>query len=249
MNVNSCYHLGLNLGHERSAVIVRDGRIEVAIEQERLDRNKFSLGYLLQSPGQPERIQIPLEAIRYCLDTCKLNFSDLATITANMPGEDQAPDILKRSLPPEVCDRIHRIPSHHLAHAYSAYAPSGFDEALVWVADASGSTHNHRTESYSLFLGQRSKLTNLHTETVEAHLSGISTLGFLYEYITKEAGFVTQVSDLIKHAEAGKLMGLAPFGGPQPQWHQWIYTRPDSYSLDISPYDIFFRSRSDQENL
>ena len=239
MNVDSCYHLGLNLGHERSAAIVRDGKIEVAIEQERLDRNKFSLGYLLQSPGRPELMQIPLEAIRYCLDTCKLNFNDLATITANMPGEDKAPDILKRSLPPEVCDCIQQIPSHHLAHAYSAYAPSGFDEALIWVADASGSTRNHRTESYSLFLGQGSKLTNLHTETVEAHLSGISTLGFLYEYITKEAGFVTQVSDRIRHAEAGKLMGLAPFGGPQPQWQRWIHTQPDSYSLDISPYDIF----------
>ncbi len=50
---------------------------------------------------------------------------------------------------------------------------------------------------------------------------------------------MTQVSDRIKHSEAGKLMGLAPFGGPQPHWHRWINTRPDSYSLDISPYDIF----------
>ncbi len=239
MNVNSHYHLGLNLGHERSAAIVCNGKIEVAIEQERLDRNKFSLGYLLQSPGRPELMQIPLEAIRYCLDACQLNLSDLATITANMPGEDKAPDILRRSLPPEVCDRIQQIPSHHLAHAYSAYLPSGFDEALVWVADGSGGVHNRRTESYSLFLGQGTKLTNLHTETVESHLSGISTLGFLYEYITKEAGFVTRVNDHIKHAEAGKLMGLAPFGGPQPQWNRWINTRPDSYSLDISPYDIF----------
>ncbi|MEM9087951.1 MAG: carbamoyltransferase C-terminal domain-containing protein [Cyanobacteria bacterium P01_F01_bin.53] len=239
MTINSRYHLGHNLGHERSAAIVRDGKIEVAIEQERLDRNKFSLGYLLQSPGQPEHMQIPLEAIRYCLEACQVRFTDLATITANMPGDDKAPEILNRSLPSEVCDRIQQIPSHHLAHAYSAYSPSGFDEALVWVADASGSTHNHRTESYSLYLGQGSTLTNLHTETVEAHLSGISTLGFLYEYITKEAGFVTQVSDRIKHAEAGKLMGLAPFGGPQTQWNRWINTQPDSYSLEISPYDIF----------
>ncbi len=109
--MNHQYHLGLNLGHERSVAIVRDGKIEVAIEQERLDRNKFSLGYLLQSPGDPDRMQLPLEAIRYCLDACKIHLADLATITANMPGEDQAPQILHRSLPPEVCDRIQQIPT------------------------------------------------------------------------------------------------------------------------------------------
>ena len=41
------YHLGINMGHARSAAVVRDGEIVVAIEQERLDRKKHSIGFLL----------------------------------------------------------------------------------------------------------------------------------------------------------------------------------------------------------
>ncbi len=233
------YHLGINLGHERSVAIVQDGALKVAIEQERLDRNKFSLGYLLQSPGSADLMQLPWESMRYCLDACGIQLSDVASITANMPGEDFGPDILARSLPPEVADRVHHIPSHHLAHAYSAYFPSGFDDALVLVADASGSTSDHQTESYSLYTARNGTINTLHSETVTAHLAGISTLGFLYEYVTRKSGFVTQVNDKIQHAEAGKLMGLAPFGGPQPNWHQWIQLEADNYSLNLSPYDIF----------
>ncbi len=233
------YHLGINLGHERAVAVVQDGILKVAIEQERLDRNKFSLGYLLQSPGAVDKMQLPAEAIRYCLDACSIQLSDVATITANMPGEDLGPDILARSLPPEVADRVQHVPSHHLAHAYSAYLPSGFDDALVLVADASGSTIGHKTESYSLYTGQGGEINLLHSETVTAHLASISTLGFLYEYVTRKSGFITQVNDKIQHVESGKLMGLAPFGGPQPNWHRWIQPETDSYSLQISPYDIF----------
>lgn len=233
------YHLGMNLGHERSVAIVCDGKIEVAIEQERLDRNKFSLGYLLQSPGAADKMQLPAEAIRYCLDACGISLSDVASITANMPGEDFALDILARSLPPEVAQKAHAIPSHHLAHAYSAYYPSGFEDALILVADASGSTIDHQTESYTLYEGRGGQIVTLHGETITAHLAGLSTLGFVYEYVTRKSGFVTNVNDKIQHAEAGKLMGLAPFGGPQPNWHQWIQTDSDSYSLSMSAYDIF----------
>ncbi|MGC8713518.1 MAG: carbamoyltransferase N-terminal domain-containing protein, partial [Leptodesmis sp.] len=233
------YHLGVNLGHERSVAIVRDGEVVVAIEQERLDRQKYSPGYLLQAPGIVSQIQLPAEAIRYCLDTCNIGITDLATITGNLPGHDFAPDILRRVLPPEVAGRVQRVPSHHLAHAYSTYWNSGFEEALILAVDATGSTIDHRTESYTLYEGRGQSITTLHSETVTAHLAGLSTLGFLYEYITRKAGFVTQLSDRVKHAESGKLMGLAPFGQEQPHLHRWIHTVENSYSLKIPAYDIF----------
>jgi carbamoyltransferase len=233
------YHLGVNLGHERSVAIVRDGEVVVAIEQERLDRQKYSPGYLLQAPGIASQIQLPAEAMRYCLDTCNIGITDLATITGNLPGHDFAPDILRRVLPPEVAGRVQRVPSHHLAHAYSTYWNSGFEEALILAVDATGSTIDHRTESYTLYEGRGQSITTLHSETVTAHLAGLSTLGFLYEYITRKAGFVTQLSDRVKHAESGKLMGLAPFGREQPNLHRWIHTVENSYSLKIPAYDIF----------
>ncbi|MDZ8056256.1 MAG: carbamoyltransferase C-terminal domain-containing protein [Aulosira sp. ZfuVER01] len=234
------YHMGINLGHERSVAIAKDGEIVVAIEQERLDRHKYSPGYMLHAPGVAAQMQIPAEAMRYCLDTCNITLSDLATITANMPGHDCAPDILRRVLPAEVADKVMRIPSHHLAHAYSAYWPSGFDRALILALDATGTTTpTHCTESYTLYEGRGQTITTLHSEMVAAHLAQLSTLGFVYEYITRKAGFVTQVGERIQHAEAGKLMGLAPFGGEQPNWHRWIQTTEDSLSLKISAYDIF----------
>jgi carbamoyltransferase len=232
--------MGINLGHERSVAIAQDGKIAVAIEQERLDRHKYSPGYMLHAPGVAAQMQIPAEAMRYCLDACHITMSDLATITANMPGYDCAPDILRRVLPAEITDKVMRIPSHHLAHAYSAYWPSGFDEALILAVDATGSTTpGHCTESYTLYEGRGQTITTLHNEMVAAHLAQLSTLGFVYEYITHKAGFVTKVGDKIQHAEAGKLMGLAPYGGDQINWHSWIRTVKDSYSLKISAYDIF----------
>ncbi|MEM9213685.1 MAG: carbamoyltransferase C-terminal domain-containing protein [Cyanobacteria bacterium P01_F01_bin.150] len=237
----SQYYLGVNLGHERSAALVKDGKILVAIEQERLDRQKYSIGFMLQAPGIPSRMQPPNQAIRYCLDSCGITLDDLAAITANMPGYDFAPDIMRNHFPADIADKVNAIPSHHLAHAYSAYWPSGFDQALVLVADATGSTDQaHCTESYSLYLGDGQRLTTLHSETVAAHLAGLSTLGFVYEYVTRKAGFVTTVGNTkISHAEAGKLMGLAPFGGEQINFHRWLKTIENSYSLSISPYDIF----------
>ncbi|MEW6381604.1 MAG: carbamoyltransferase C-terminal domain-containing protein [bacterium] len=233
------YHMGINMGHDRSVAIVKDGELVVAIEQERLDRNKHSVGYMLQSPVTSQ-IQVPVEACRYCLETCEIKIENLATITPNMPGQDIAPDIIRNTFLKYVADKVLRIPSHHLAHAYSAFWPSGFDEALILVVDATGSTDaSQRTESYTLYEGRGTTITPLHAEKVAAHLAGLSTLGFIYEYVTRKAGFVTSVGPALRIAEAGKLMGLAPYGGEQINWHRWIRAEKDSYSLGISAYDIF----------
>ena len=125
----SQYHLGINMGHDRSVAIVKDGEILVAIEQERIDRQKHSVGFMLQSPDDLQQIQIPEEGITYCLDTLGIDMSDISTITANMPGNDFAPDILERRFTKSNISKILRIQSHHLAHAYSAFIPSGFDNS------------------------------------------------------------------------------------------------------------------------
>ncbi|WP_028583701.1 carbamoyltransferase C-terminal domain-containing protein [Desulfogranum mediterraneum] len=232
------YHLGLNLGHDRAAALVRDGKIVVAIHQERLDRLKHSLGFLHQDCHDPAKIQLPHEAIQYCLKSCGIQLADVATISANMPGVDQGSAILQRSLPPEFMEKILTPPSHHRMHAYSAYWPSGFEEALVFVVDASGSSHEGMTESYTLSTACGEKIRTLHEERVPSHLATLSTLGFVYEYVSRKAGFVTQVGS-IHIPEAGKLMGLAAYGGPQDHWQRWIRPCPESYHLDISPYEIF----------
>ena len=84
----SPYHLGINMGHDRSVAVVKDGEVVVAIEQERLDRIKHSVGFMLQAPDAMGQIQVPGESIAYCLDHLGLPLGEMATITANMPGVD-----------------------------------------------------------------------------------------------------------------------------------------------------------------
>ncbi len=245
--MNSNYHLGINLGHDRSVSIIKDGEIKVAIEQERLDRIKHSIGFMHQSPGKASHIQIPHESIKYCLDYLDITLDDVDTITGNMPGNDHSFDILKNNFSKKYAHKIKKVPSHHLAHAYSAYWPSGFDRAIVLIADGSGSTFNEggvqKTESYSLYKAEGERLTLIHSELVTSHLADIGTLGFVYEYITRQAGFISKVGGL-KIPEAGKLMGLAPFGSDQPNLNKWIKCNEGSYHLSISPYDILLEFES-----
>ena len=239
----SDYHLGINMGHDRSAAVVRDGEIVIAIEQERLDRKKHSIGFLYQTSGDPEFIQVPGECLKYCMDSLDLPLLAMTTITANMPGEDFAPGILRNKFSAETSHAVREIPSHHLAHAYSAYWPSGFSEALILVVDATGTTKRtpglgRQTESYSLYRASGCQIEPLHSEQIAAHLSSLSTLGFVYEYVSRKAGFVTSVGT-VQYPESGKLMGLAAYGAEQPNWRQWFRKNPGSYSLEISAYDIF----------
>lgn len=236
----SQYHLGVNLGHDRSAAIVRDGEIIAAIHQERLDRRKNSIGLFLQAIDDPSQIQLPDEAIQYCLKSCGIGLLDVGSITANMPGIDHSANILRRNLPSELGSRVLEISSHHLAHAYTAYWPSGFEKALILVVDATGSTTpDHLTESYTVYRAEGTNLSVIHSEKVAAHTAWLSTLGSIYEYVARKAGFVTKIGPSITVPEAGKLMGLAPYGGNQAHWQRWISMRENNYSLDISAYDIF----------
>lgn len=234
------YHLGINLGHDRAAALVRDGEIIVAIHQERLDRRKHSIGVLHQSVSDLSQVQPPDEAIRYCLEYAGITLSDVSSITANMPGIDYGPEILRRKLSPELTDRVLQVPSHHLAHAYSAYWPSGFDEALVLIVDASGSTTPDRqTESYTLYEARGNEISELYSHKVPAHLASLSTLGFVYEYISRKSGFCTEIGSAISIPEAGKLMGLASYGDLQHNWHRWFELNENHDEIGISAYDIF----------
>ncbi|NQY06351.1 MAG: methyltransferase [Flavobacteriaceae bacterium] len=238
MNTNKQYHLGINLGHDRSAALVADGKIIVAIDQERLDRQKHSIGFMHQSIGNTRQIQLPHEAIQYCLNKKNLSWEDLTTITANMPGIDFSTQILKKALPKSVHHKIKTVPSHHLSHAYSAYWPSGFDEAIILSVDGTGTSKDGWTESYSLYTGKATKIKTLFSGKIPSHLADLGTLGSMYEYISKKAGFITKVSESIQIPEAGKLMGLAAYGTHQRKWSNWIETTPDSYSIQINSYDI-----------
>lgn len=65
------YVLGINTSnHDRSAALLKDGRIVCAISEERIDRRKHSQGFY----GDNARSIVipPMAAINYCLEAEKL---------------------------------------------------------------------------------------------------------------------------------------------------------------------------------
>lgn len=124
------YVLGTGLSHDGSCCLLKDGRVAVAIEKERITRRKHDGGN-------------DTHAIRYCLDAEGITIDDVALVVQNANfsmfergnGWFEGPRIL--------ADRIPVVTiSHHLAHAYSALAASPFEEAAVLVVDGCGNAYD-----------------------------------------------------------------------------------------------------------
>ena len=114
--------------HDASAVLVTDGVVEATVEEERLTRRKHTGTF-------------PSRAIRFCLEHAGLRLADVDCIAVGELGgaaDYQDPDLSAaavartlRSLglcSSDVTKKV-RLVEHHVAHAMSAYYPSGFDDA------------------------------------------------------------------------------------------------------------------------
>ncbi len=89
-----------------------------------------------------------------------------------------------------------RFVDHHLAHALSAYAYSGMQEATVVVTDGRGAW-----EATSIWHGRGGRLE--HVETIPWP----NSLGLFYAEFTDYLGFQ-------RYSDEWKVMGLAPYGQP-----------------------------------
>ncbi|MGQ4389005.1 carbamoyltransferase C-terminal domain-containing protein [Streptomyces sp. SAS_270] len=126
--------LGLSASHDASACLFQDGRAEVAVQQERVTRRKHDgVGYLSSRA-----------AADYCLSSAGIAADDVDVFAFNaqplLPGYTglcvpSAADGFDLFDPYD--ERVVYV-SHHLAHAFSAFWGSPFDEAVVVVCDGSG---------------------------------------------------------------------------------------------------------------
>lgn len=112
--------MGLNQKDNGVCLLTEDG-IAFAVSEERLSRKKHDSDY-----------QLSMEAASRYVETHKLQPVGAAlTSCGDLPGSmDSLPSWCVRPIP---------VPSHHYAHALSAYWMSDFDSALVLVMDAGGS--------------------------------------------------------------------------------------------------------------
>jgi len=137
--------LGFSNGHDKGAVIIENGEVKVGITQERLSRIKHDGAY---SGGI-----VPWESINYCLDALGITYKDidLFVYSTTEQVDDVANQFRKVT---NNSQKLLFIP-HHLAHAYSSFFSSGFDDAAVLVCDASGSILNYQNKLHHWYDGEK----------------------------------------------------------------------------------------------
>jgi carbamoyltransferase len=127
--------LGFSVGHDKGAVIIEDGKVSVGITQERLSRIKHDGAY--------QGGIVPIESINYCLNYLGITYKDIDFyVYSTTEIIDDVEKQFEKLFESDLSFKLKFIP-HHLAHAYSTFFSSGFDDAAVVVADASGSILNN----------------------------------------------------------------------------------------------------------
>ena len=234
MSKKPAYVLGINAyDHDVSACLLRDGEIAYAITKERITREKHDTGFYQ-------------EVIDYCLaaEGIKLNDVDLVVRNCYVLAVEDMEERLSYEDVPEFLGTNERkqaaasplfraksgkvvTVSHHLAHAYSAFAACPFQEGVVMIVDGVGNyacdirelgqlTEGveplaRESESYYRFKG--SELETLKKVWLAP------TRGFLSDEFFFMAGLGALYSRVSSYIfgdwnKCGEVMGLAPYGRP-----------------------------------
>lgn len=220
------HRVGVAVSHDSAAVLMRDGKVIAAVEEERLNRIKHTNKF-------------PANAIRACLAMAGAELRDVDRFAFNFTEASAREDLLyyvmrservssRLGLDPSVDtdprgllqaifarelgvavdrDRLHFV-KHHVTHAFSAFSPSGFERALVVTMDGEGNN-----ESGYVAIGSEHGIEILRASSVP------NSLGLLYTNITHFLGFT--------YHDEFKVMGLVPYGDPAVYRHLFN----DLYSL------------------
>ena len=182
--------------HDTGVCVIKtckDGNFNFStIAEERLNRIKYSYHF-------------PLRSLDYCMRKLNINSLDEIDLVVNDWSQNRNLfgsnagyrrlefDYIRQRLKIP-SSKIHLIPSHHLAHAYSTFIPSGFEKVAVLIVDGLGSG----LQGSSLYYAEGTKIEHIES----GYFFGV---GMLYEVVTRKIlNFAVDVE--------GKTMGLAAFG-------------------------------------
>ena len=109
--------------------------------------------------------QFPIRSIKYCLDYFGITFEQIDRICLDYMIEKRfnrtsdnyrllVGDYIRANLKISEETKISFCESHHLAHAYTAFLPSPFNEAAVVVIDGLGSEQ----QTHSIFKADKNKI-------------------------------------------------------------------------------------------
>jgi carbamoyltransferase len=244
--------LGLNLSHDRSACLIVDGCIRVAIAEERLSRIKHDIPL---NARLEQFCHLPLKAIDYCLDAASLSLNDIDLVVASTvyvldskTGQRRRLRIedITQQCPGLSPERV-RILGHHFSHAISSAWCSGFEDAAVIVIDGGGSIVRHRNghpvefERTTLYGMQKRELKMLRRSTGGPPDYG-NSIGDFYQLVNLFLGF--------RRGEEGKTMGLAAYGQPmRGSIFETAFVVSDDCTHQVSPYFQFTSTGSFNEKL
>jgi carbamoyltransferase len=189
--------------HDAAAVLLENGKVLAAIEEERLSRVKHSSAF-------------PARAIRRCLELAGVELHQIDWIAvggsepmvdhfflhrsledATFPfgsGRQQIASLFAREFGVDVSSRL-RFVGHHVAHLWSAFLPSGLDSGLVMSVDGIG---DGLSGAVATFEGAQMQLLREYSHKRSLghfYRDGITLLGY------------TRFDEY-------KVMGLAPYGNP-----------------------------------
>ena len=228
--------IGINYSqmHDSSACIARDGEVLFAVAEERLSRVKHDarfpvlsiqacLDFASVQPGDVDficqgwsRPRAPfLHDLRnFATGRQSPNFRAVLNSTRSFlsmwhqrGGENRFRQSFNNS------KAEFRFVDHHLAHAISAYAYSGFDDAAVLVLDGRGAW-----EATSLWHGRDGRLEHKWT------IPWPNSLGLFYAKFTQYLGFTP-------YSDEWKVMGLAPYGAPGVDLSEFIRPNENPYRV------------------
>ena len=227
--------LGINsVYHESAAALLVDGKLVAAVEEERFNRIKHGKPAEVDNPHQ-----LPERAIRFCLKQAGLTARDISHVAYSFDPklrrtrfrpewwDPKAEDVFRLRLGQvgsaidellgrRLGERLHFVP-HHLAHAASAYYPSGFNRAAILTIDGIG-----EADGSSL-----AKAEGTQIQTVETFAYPHS-IGFLWEVFSDYLGFSPY--------DASKVMGLAAYGNPEVYREQFkSILRADEVNYGVAP--------------
>lgn len=242
--------LGLNSSpHDRSAVLVKDGKIVIGIEEERLTREKHSITYdqkyyNIESDGdyfmknflgiKRKELEDKLNiSINYCLKNSGISENDIDFVASsnffiNTPFKEK-----------------NIIVNHHMCHAANAYYLSGFENASILIADGIGDFNNDSFETISFYKAHGKKIERLKVITGEmasyknkptnSMIAVTNSLGAFYKNITALIGF--------GNFGEGITMGLAPYGKPKYNNLLEKYIKETRTSIEIDNKGIYLKLR------
>jgi carbamoyltransferase len=212
--------------HDGAAVLLRDGAMVAAIEEERLNRIKHSNVF-------------PVQSIRFCLERAGATLRDVDFITMDaqesvldefvtycalispdqrlMTGRQWLADLFERELGVDVSSKL-RFCAHHMAHTYGAIYASGQTRGLAVSLDGEG---DHRSGLVATFDGD--------TITPLTEYSPAQSLGELYTSSIALLGY--------RRFDEYKVMGLAPYGDASRYaalFEQMYTLHPDGH-FEIAP--------------